>query len=127
VSDGYPDRLELRGMRFSARHGVHPGEKEREQPFEVDLVLLADLSVGVARDDLAATVDYAGLYDLVTSIVAGPSVDLIETLAASIASRVLDATDPALVGGVEVRVRKPEAPLPGPFDTVEATIVRRRV
>jgi dihydroneopterin aldolase len=126
MSDSYPDRLELRGMRFSARHGVNADEKVRDQPFEVDLVLIADLGNAAERDDLAATIDYAGLFDLVTSIVTGPSVDLIETLAATIAGRVLHATDPALVGGVEVRVRKPEAPLPGPFDTVEATIVRRR-
>jgi dihydroneopterin aldolase len=126
VTDGFPDRLELRGMRFSARHGVNADEKERDQPFEVDLVLLADLSLAAERDDLAATVDYGELFDLVTSIMTGPSVDLIETLAATIASRVLHATDPALVGGVEVRVRKPEALLPGPFETVEATIVRRR-
>jgi dihydroneopterin aldolase len=126
MSHGYPDRLELRGMRFSARHGVNPEEKERDQPFEVDLVLIAALGVAAERDDLAATVDYAGMFDLVTAIVSGPSVDLIETLAARIASRVLDATDPALVDGVEVRVRKPEAPLPGPFETVEVTIERRR-
>jgi 7,8-dihydroneopterin aldolase/epimerase/oxygenase len=124
--DRYPDRLELRGMRFSARHGADPDEKERDQPFEVDLVLLADLRNAAERDDLAATIDYAGLFDLVATIMTGPSVDLIETLAATIAGRVLDTTDPALVGGVEVRVRKPAAPLPGPFDTVEATIVRRR-
>jgi dihydroneopterin aldolase len=39
---------------------------------------------------------------------------------------VLGATDPALVDAVEVRVRKPEAPLGGEFDTVEAAVVRRR-
>jgi dihydroneopterin aldolase len=126
MSGRYADRLELRGMRFSARHGFNTDEKERAQRFEVDVVLLADLRVPAGRDDLATTVDYASLFELVTSIMTGPSVDLIETLAESISRAVLDATDPALVDGVEVRVRKPEAPLPGPFETVEATIVRRR-
>lgn len=126
MTEGVPDRLELRGMRFTARHGVNADEKVRAQPFEVDLVLLADLGAAAATDDLAATVDYAAMYDLVAAIVTGPSVDLIEALAGSIARAVLDATDPALVDGVEVRVRKPEAPLPGPFETVQATIVRRR-
>jgi dihydroneopterin aldolase len=126
VTDRYRDRLELRGMRFSARHGVNPEEKVRAQSFEVDLVVFADLRMGADRDELAATVDYAHLFDLVASIVTGPSVDLIETLAERIAAAVLDATDPALVGGVEVRVRKPEAPLPGPFETVQATMVRGR-
>jgi dihydroneopterin aldolase len=126
MTERYADRLELRGMRFSARHGVNPDEKVLAQPFEVDLVLLADLSIPAARDEVAATIDYAGLYDLVRTITTGPSFDLIEALAGAIARAVLEATDPAVVDGVEVRVRKPEAPLPGPLETVQATIVRRR-
>jgi len=123
---GHPDRLSLLGMRFSARHGVQPQEKLEPQPFEVDLVLHADLSAAGASDDLADTVDYAALHDLVAAIVGGPSFDLIEGLAAAIARAALVATDPLIVDSVEVRVRKPEAPLDGELETVEATIVRHR-
>jgi 7,8-dihydroneopterin aldolase/epimerase/oxygenase len=126
MNDRYRDRIELRGMRFSARHGVHPEEKERPQPFEVDLVLFADLRPGATTDDLAATVDYGSLFDLVGRVVNGPSFNLIEALAGAIARAVLEATDPGVVERVEVRVRKPEAPLPGPFETVEAAVVRSR-
>ena len=122
----YPDRLSLLGMRFEARHGVHAEEKVTAQPFEVDLVLRADLAVPAATDELEATVDYGGLYDLVREIVEGPSFDLIEALAGAIARAVLAATDPALVDEVEVRVRKPKAPIDGAFDTVEAALIRRR-
>lgn len=123
---GYPDRLSLLGMRFEARHGVHADEKVTAQPFEVDLVLRADLAVPAATDTLEATVDYGGLYVLVREIVEGPSFDLIEALAGAIARAVLAATDPALVDEVEVRVRKPKAPINGAFDTVEAALIRRR-
>jgi dihydroneopterin aldolase len=126
MSERFSDRLELRGMRFSARHGVNPEEKERPQPFEVDLVLFADLRTGAARDDLDATIDYSSLFDLVGRIVNGPSFDLIEALAQAIANATLEATEPSMVDRVEVRVRKPEAPLPGPFETVQATVVRGR-
>jgi dihydroneopterin aldolase len=126
MNDSFPDRIELRGMRFSARHGVHPEEKERPQPFEVDLVLFADLRAGATTDDLAATVDYGTLFDLVRRVVTGPSFNLIEALAGTIARDVLEATDPGIVERVEVRVRKPGAPLPGPFETVEAAVVRGR-
>jgi dihydroneopterin aldolase len=122
----HPDRLSLLGMRFQARHGVLPHEKVEPQPFEVDLVLHADLSVAAASDDLADTIDYSALYDLVAAIVAGPSFDLIEGLAGAIARAALAATDPRLVGGVEVRVRKPEAPLEGEVRTVEAALMRHR-
>ena len=122
-----PDRLALRGMRFSARHGVLPHEKVEPQPFEVDVILHADLSRASETDALDDTVDYSVLHDLVRTIVDGPSFDLIEALAGAIARAVLAATDPALVDAVEVRVRKPRAPLDGELDTVEAALVRRRL
>ena len=121
----FPDRLSLLGMRFEARHGVFPHEKETPQPFEVDVVLHADLSRAAARDDLEATVDYAALRDLVTAIVTGPSFDLVEALAGGIARAALVATDPAVVDAVEVRVRKPRA-MDGDLDGPEITLLRSR-
>jgi dihydroneopterin aldolase len=124
--DAFPDRLRLMGMRFEATHGVLPREKVLPQPFEVDVVLNADLSAAAERDDLSATVDYAALFDLVRAVVTGPPRDLVEALAGAIASAVLGATDPALVDEVEVRVRKPKAPIDGAFETVEVALTRRR-
>jgi dihydroneopterin aldolase len=124
--DAFPDRLRLMGMRFEATHGVLPREKVLPQPFEVDVVLSADLSAAAERDDLSATVDYAALFDLVRAVVTGPPRDLVEALAGAIASAVLGATDPALVDEVEVRVRKPKAPIDGAFETVEVALTRRR-
>ena len=125
-TDAFPDRLSLLGMRFEARHGVHAWEKQTAQPFEVDLILHADLGPAVERDDLASTADYGGLHALVREIVEGRSFDLIEALAGAIADAALAATDPAVVDAVEVRVRKPKAPIDGAFDTVEAALMRRR-
>ena len=124
--DRFPDRLRLVGMRFEARHGVLPWEKEIAQPFEVDLILQADLGAAAEHDDLGATVDYAGLHDIVRAIVEGRSFNLIEGLAGAIASAVLAATDPTVVNAVEIRIRKPKAPIDGAFDTVEAALTRRR-
>lgn len=124
--DRHADRLSLLGMRFRGRHGVLPDEKRTAQPFEVDIVLRADLAEAAERDDLAATVDYAALYDVVRAIVEGTSRELIEALAGAIATAVLAATPPEIVGAVEVRVRKPEAPIDGSFDTVEVALVRER-
>ncbi|HEX7067985.1 MAG TPA: dihydroneopterin aldolase [Candidatus Limnocylindria bacterium] len=127
MSEDFPDRLSLLGMRFEALHGVLASEKVDPQPFEVDLVLHVDLDDAARTDALDDTVDYRGLHELVDSIVMGPSFDLIEGLAGAIARAVLAGTDPRRVGAVEVRVRKPEAPLPGELDTVEAALLRRRL
>ena len=125
-TNAFPDRLSLLGMRFEARHGVHEWEKETAQLFEVDLVLHADLGPAAQRDDLAATADYGELHGVVRNVVEGPSFDLIEALAGAIATAALAATDPAVVDAVEVRVRKPKAPIDGALDTVEAALLRRR-
>ena len=121
----FPDRLSLLGLRYEARHGVAPREKSEPQPFEVDLVLHAALAAAAERDDLDATVDYAALHELVRAIVTGPSFDLIEALAGAIARATLAATDPAVVGGVEVRVRKPLA-LAGDHGGPEVVLRRER-
>jgi dihydroneopterin aldolase len=117
------DRIAVRGMLFLARHGVTLEERLEPQPFEVDVELRKDLSTAAVSDDLADTIDYAGLFSLVAGIVEGESYRLIESLAGAIAEAVLKESDAA---SVEVRVRKPRAPLPGPFETVEVALTRRR-
>ena len=124
--EDFPDRLSLIGMRFEARHGVLAEEKETAQPFEVDLVLHADLAPAAEQDTLDATIDYAALHEMVRAIVEDRSFDLIEALAGAIARAALAATDATMVVAVEVRVRKPEAPIDGVFDTVEVALLRHR-
>jgi len=117
------DRITIRGMRFLGRHGVLLDERIEPQPFEVDVILRGDLSAPAASDDLADTVDYASVFTLVGEVVEGRSFRLIEALAGAIADAVLGGQP---IDDVEVRVRKPKAPLPGAFETVEARLRRRR-
>lgn len=117
------DRITLRGMRFAGRHGVDPEEQVTAQPFEVDLILRTDLSKPATTDELADTIDYSAAFTLVKGIVEDRSYRLIERLAGAIAEAILASF---AVDDVEVRVRKPKAPLPGALDTVEARVRRRR-
>ena len=98
------DRIFLRGMTFSACHGVLPHERENSQRFVVDAELLLDLHEAGARDDLDATANYAELYEIVV--------------------RALDAFP--RVRAVRVTVHKPDAPIGGVFADVGVDIVRRR-
>jgi dihydroneopterin aldolase len=118
------DRIVLSNLAFFARHGVEPWEKLEEQAFHVDVELSLDLGPAGRSDDLARTVDYAAVYAIVQRIVEGPSVDLVEALAESIASRIL--AEHALVDEVVVRVRKPEVRLGGPLESAGVEIRRRR-
>jgi dihydropteroate synthase len=115
------DRIVLEGMAFHGYHGVFPEEARFGARFVVDLDLHVDLP---EEDDLAATIDYARVYDLVAGEVTGRRYRLIEALASAIAARGLDHD--ARIGTVTVRVHKPHAPLPGVVRDVVAEVVRRR-
>jgi dihydroneopterin aldolase len=118
------DRIELRAMRFAGCHGVLPFEAEQAQRFEVDVVLELDLAPAGTTDDLARTVDYGTVFAATRAVIEGSHVALIETLAERIAAGVLAASAPATA--VTVRVRKPDAPLPGELAWAGVEIRRTR-
>ena len=119
------DRIELRGLRAVGRHGVLIEEKERPQPFEVDLDLAVDLEVAGRTDDLVDTVDYGAVAEAVAAVIAGQHVDLLETLAARIAQAAFKVGGPGL-DEVTVTVRKLRPPVPVDLDSTAVTITRRR-
>lgn len=115
------DRITLTGLVVHGQHGVFPEEKRDGHDFVLDVILWLDLTAAAAGDDLNRTVHYGELAQLAADIVAGPSRDLIETVAAEIADAVM-ARYP--VHAVEVTVHKPTAPIPLTFADVSVTIRR---
>jgi dihydroneopterin aldolase len=119
-----PDRIELRGLRVLGIHGVLPEERVKAQPFELDLDLKVDLSPAGRSDDLADTVDYAGVVDRAEAVVGGPGhYRLLEALAEAIAATSLE--DERVVS-VTVGLRKLEPPLAADIATVGVRITRSR-
>lgn len=104
-------------------HGVLPEEKERPQPFEVDLDVEADLSAAGSSDRLVDTLDYGALAQRVAAIVAEESHALMERLAQRIADAVLE--DPRAVA-VTVTVKKLRPPVPIALETAAVRIRRER-
>ena len=118
------DRIVLAGMVFLARHGVNEREKVEEQRFEVDVELGVDTRPAAARDDLAQTIDYRGVYAITRRVVEETTLELIESLADAIAREILAANSG--VQEVVVRVRKPDVDLGGPLDYAGVEIRRGR-
>jgi len=118
------DRIELRGLRVMARVGVLPQEKEADQPLELDLDLLVDLTAAGASDALADTVDYGAVCDAAVAAVEAGHVDLLERLAAGVAEAVLAADD--RIAGVELAVRKLRPPVPHDLASSGVRLVRSR-
>jgi 7,8-dihydroneopterin aldolase/epimerase/oxygenase len=105
-------------------HGVLPEERERAQPFEVDLDLEVDVSAAGASDDLADTVDYGAVTALAARVVTDERHQLLERLAARIADEVL-AADPR-IAAVTVAVRKLRPPVPFDLATAGVRLTRTR-
>lgn len=117
------DRIVVEGIRVEARHGVLAEERQRPQPFLVDLVIETDLAEAGASDRLEDTVDYAAVARRVAARVAEERWNLIERVAQRVAEAVLEDSK---VRAVEVTVHKPEAPTPVTVGDVSVTIRRTR-
>ena len=100
-----------------ANHGVYDFERDRNQRFSADIVMWVETAG--TTDDIAATVSYADIADEAMAVLTGSAVDLIETLAETIASRVMSHEG---VVGTEVTVHKPDAPIDHPFADVSVTV-----
>ena len=104
------DKILLEGMIFYGYHGVDPAEKELGQRFAVDVEIVRDLRAPGTSDDLADTVNYAGIFRVVRDVMEGPGHNLLESLAETISGKLLDSFE---ILSVKVKVMKPEAPVKG--------------
>ena len=109
--------VRIEGVRGHGAHGVLPEEKRRAQPFVVDVEMEVEPA---AADSIECTISYADVAADALAVVEGESADLVETLAARIAERVLARG--ALRAAVTVH--KPEAPVGVPFSDVSVTVRR---
>lgn len=117
--------IELEKMRFYARHGVFPQERAVGNWFEVSVSLTYEADAETAPDDnLAGTINYARVAEIVTHEMAIPS-QLLETVALRIRRALLDAvaTDasPVITSG-SIRIAKLTPPLGLPITSASATL-----
>jgi dihydroneopterin aldolase len=117
------DKIILQGMEFYGYHGVLSEERSLGQRFIVDLELELDLRPAGKSDDLELTINYAKVFELVESVVRGNPRRLIESVAEDIASAVLEQFP---VAAATVRLKKPQAPVPGHFASMAVEIRRAR-
>ena len=117
------DIIRLKNMQFYGFHGVSESEKHLGGRFEVDLEMELPLKKSCDSDDLNDTVDYEKIYKIVDSCIKKDKFYLIEALANSIASDILQNFP---INSLLVRVRKPHAPVKGVLDTVEVELERKK-
>ena len=116
--------VEVRGLRVYAHHGVRDFERERGQPFVIDVWLRCEPLQAGESDDLDDAVNYSAVSDRVAELAGGGPYQLLERLGAVIADD-LAARYP--VAGVRVRIAKPHAPVKQDVAEVAVTVERGSV
>ena len=115
--------LELNDMRFYAHHGCFEEERTIGTHFRVDLSFTTDTSRAEVSDNIADTVSYLGVYQVVKREMSVPS-HLLEHVARRIGEAVLaqfpDTRD------VKVKVYKLNPPLGGQLESVSVQVAVER-
>ncbi|MDQ3709752.1 MAG: dihydroneopterin aldolase [Actinomycetota bacterium] len=116
------DRIEIRGLRVHAHHGVYEAERRDGQTFVIDVTLHRDLMLPSRTDALIDTVDYGALAQRLVTAATETRFDLIEALAGHLADLALAAPG---VQAAEVRVAKPQTAIAADLDEVAVVVTRR--
>jgi len=113
-------KIQIKGLRVYGYHGVLEHERQDGQYFIVDATITIDSERASATDDIANTVSYAEIANLISENVRNNPVNLLETLSQRLADEVLFAASP-WAKKVKITVSKPDAPIDLYFDTVQVT------
>jgi len=118
------DKILLHNMQFYGFHGLLPEENKLGQRFQVDLELFLDLNKAGKSDNMYDSIHYGQAYELVKELVEGNAMNLIEAVAESIAEKLFDHF--TLLQACQVKVIKPDPPIPGHYQSVAVEIYRER-
>lgn len=117
------DYIDLTALKFTGYHGCLPAERVQGQIFLVDARLGLDLSLAGTTDDLSHTVNYAAVYTDIKDIVTGEPKNLIESVAETIATTLLQKYP---LQQVTITIHKPHAPIAGAFTDISVSITRKK-
>ena len=115
--------ITINDMRFYAHHGCFEQERVIGTHFRVDLTFRTDTSKAEVSDNIADTVSYLDVYQVVKAEMMTPS-HLLEHVARRVGERVL--SDFPAVEDVTVKVSKLNPPLGGQMDSVSVEIEMER-
>lgn len=116
------DQIIIENLQIYAHHGVYREENEKGQNFYINAVLETDISKAGTLDDLNLSTNYGEVCAFLNNFLQEHTYKLIETVAEK-ASEALLLRFP-LVRRITLEVRKPEAPIPLPFESVSVKITR---
>lgn len=118
----YTDKIKIKELEVYGYHGVFPEENEKGQPFFVNATLYTNTRMAGQKDELELSTHYGEVSHLIHKHVSETCYKLIETVAESTAELIL--LNYPLIRKVVLEIRKPEAPIGLPFESVSVEIER---
>lgn len=115
------DKIQLKGMRFYAYHGVGEQERKVGNTFMIDLIIEGDFSKACQSDQLSDAINYADLYDAVSTVMRAPC-NLLEHLAETICRSIKQ--DFPQIQRVEITLTKQNPPIVGQMDSASVILSR---
>ena len=116
------DEIRIDNLEVYAYHGVAQEEKINGQTFYVNAVLYTDIRPAGLEDDLSLSTNYGEICHFINNWMKDNMYDLIETVAESLAEQIL--LNFGSIQELDLEIRKPEAPVRLPFESVSVRITR---
>lgn len=116
------DEIRIDNLEVYAYHGVYPEENKNGQHFYVNAVLYTNTRPAGLADDLSLSTNYGEVCHFITDRMQEHAYQLIETVAEKLATEILLNFD--LINKILLEVRKPQAPVGLPFESVSVKIER---
>jgi len=117
-----PDVILMQGVQVPSALGVTAAERAMRRPVMLDLEIGFDLAAAGESDDLAHTIDYGAIYDVIAEVAGGREHNLVEALAERIVAALFVGF---AIDSVELTVRKSK-PIGGVLEWAGIRISRRR-
>jgi dihydroneopterin aldolase len=118
-------KIELTGLKVWGYHGVFDHERAYGQDFVIDASVWVDASMAALTDNLGHTVNYGTLARVLAEDAKKDPVDLLETLAERLLSKVMEIGGGS-ISKARVTVHKPQAPIGYEFTDVSVTVEAER-
>lgn len=116
------DSIIIENLKVFARHGVYPQETQNGQNFYINAVLYTETRRAGLEDELSLSTDYGEVCCFMNEYMQQHTYKLIEAAAEHLAQEVLLRFP--LIRRLELEIRKPEAPIKLPFESVSVRITR---
>ena len=115
--------VHIDGIRLHARHGVLPQEQLTGNDYIINVRASYDISRAMQTDDVADTLNYAEVYNIIKEEMSIPS-KLIEHVAGRIADRLMDSY--SQISSIMLRITKCNPPMGADCNGAGVEIIVKR-